>query len=361
VKRLATLLLLLSTAYPASAACFLNLRVVGGSGGRPLALAWDVVSGSITYEVRESRDNFATSVNTTVFSTGFIIPRRASRATTLSYRVTAQLSAGLLSISGPRGSNDACVEQIEVTIPADPEFRQLTRKAVVPIAGSTRGANGALFRTQVEMTSTFSDQRGRIIFRPAGQPPSDSDPSVPYEFDGNGQNTVWRDVVAAMGASGIGSLEIIPDDSGSAIIPTTRIRLFHDGANGTFGTYTSPVYPFDYLVPVSLAVQIPDDDDVRVNVGFRALVGDVAVKAILYDVNGRIRRFHDFTIPSGTMVMNPVETVLAGQVFPGERIVFLPAAAVVPFYTITDNRSNDPALFIAPVNPSTANVGNYVQ
>jgi hypothetical protein len=361
VKRLGLILLLLSTAYPASATCFLNLRVVGGSGGRPLGLMWDVVSGSITYEVRESRDNFATSVNTTVFSTGFLIPRRASRATTLSYRVTAQLSAGVLGTLGERGSNDACVEQIEVTIPADPEFRQLTRKAVVPVAGSTRGANDAMFRTQVEMTSTFSDQRGRIVFRPAGQPPSDNDPSVPYTFEGNGQSVAWRDVVAAMGASGIGSLEIIPDDSASAIIPTTRVRLFHEDANGTFGTYTAPVYPYDYLVPVSLAVQMPDGDDARVNIGFRALAGNVAIKAIVYDVNGRIRRFHDLTIPAGTTLMNPAAVALGGVVFPGERIVFLPAAPVISFYTITDNQSNDPALFIAPVNASTTNVGNYVQ
>ena len=351
---------MLLSAYPVSAACFLNLRVIGGTSGQPLALAWDVVSGSVTYEVRESRDNFATSINTTVFSPGFVIPRRASRSTKLNYRVTAQLGAGLLAASGTGALTDACVEQIEVTIPADPAFRQLTRRAIVPIVGSTRGANGSFFRTSLEMRSTIGNQHGRIIFRPAGTKPSDSDPSVRYAFEGTGLLLQWRDVVEATGASGLGSLEIVPDDSSEPIIPATRIRLYQEGEAGTFGTYTAPVYPFDYLTPVQFTVQMPADG-ARVNLGFRTLGSAVTIKAILYDSVGRIRRFHDIGLPANYTVMDSISAIMGGHVDPGERVVFLPAGSVIGFHTLTDNQTNDPALFIAPVKQSTSNVGDYIQ
>ncbi len=356
----AVLALVLLAAYPADAACFLNLRVMGGTGGQPLALVWDVVSGSTSYEVRESRDNFATSTNTTVYAPGFVIPRRASHSTKLNYRVTAQLGAGLLGIAAVNASTDACVEQIEVTIPGDPAFRQLTRRAIVPLAGSTRGANGSLFRTSMEMRSTNSNQHGRIIFRSAGSQPSDSDPSVQYAFEGSGLRLEWRDIVAATGGSGIGSLEIIPDESSEPIIPATRVRLYQDGGAGTFGTYTAPVYPFDYLSPVPFTVQMPDQGS-RVNLGFRTLSSAVTIKAIVYDGAGRIRRFYDIGLPPNFTVMDSIGVMLGGHVDAGERVVFLPAGPVIGFHTLTDNQTNDPALFVAPASQPNSSVDDYVQ
>jgi hypothetical protein len=161
-----------------------------------------------------------------------------------------------------------------------------------------------------------------------------------------------------MGASGIGSLEIIPDEASASSIPTTRVHLYQQDEHGTYGSFTSPVYPYDYLQPVPLSIQVPDEG-FRVNAGIRTL-NAATVKALVYDVNGRLRTFRDLEFPAEYSTMSSLESFLGVKIGMGERVTLLPSDAVVLFYTLTENRTNDPSLFVATPNPSTGNVGNYL-
>lgn len=347
----------LLAASSADAACVLNVRLTGGgSSGQPLALAWDAVSGAVNYEVTESRDESATSTNTRIFSPGFIIRRRASVDTKINYRVVAILGAGVMS-SKADSSGDACFEEIIVTIAADPAFRKMTRRAIVPIAGSTEGALGARFRTGVEMTASGRHQ-GKVVFRPAGTAPSGNDRSVPYEFEGAGLRMSWDDIVASMGASGIGSLEIIPDEASDGVIPSTRVHLYQQDEQGTFGSFTAPVYPFDFLQPVPLSIFVPARG-FRVNAGVRTIKA-VALKALIYDINGRLRALRDLEFPAEFTSMKSLDDFVGTRVLPGERVVLLPSDAVISFYTLTENGTNDPSLFIATPFAASGDVGKYV-
>src|ERR1700756_1039341 len=88
------------------------------------------------------------------------------------------------------------------------------RKGIIPIVGSTAGANGAHFKTLLRIYAA-PDAHGKIVFHPLGAIASDSDPAMPYSFAPNAHVVTdyleWPDVVAAMGQSGLGTLDIIPD------------------------------------------------------------------------------------------------------------------------------------------------------
>jgi hypothetical protein len=48
------------------------------------------------------------------------------------------------------------------------------------------------------------------------------------------------------------------------------------------------------------------------------------------------------------------------SVAPGEKVIFYFDGSAIPFYTRTENRTNDPDLFIAYPEHS-ANIGSYVE
>ena len=98
-------------------------------------------------------------------TTSFRIPHRAGGDAHLTYRITALIGLNVLSVS-PLA--DECTDVLKVTLKADPEFRALTRKSVVPIAGSAPGAFGGRFKTSLKLVANGPDERGRIVFHPSG-------------------------------------------------------------------------------------------------------------------------------------------------------------------------------------------------
>jgi hypothetical protein len=335
----------------AHAACTLNLRVADAQ-----TIAWNSIAGINTYQVQESIDNGATSRNYFVTVPTFKINRRASDDAKIVYTVTAMLDSSAASI-GPAA--EGCTERLTVTVKGDPEFRALTRKAVVPIVGSGPGAFGGRFKTTLSMTSNGPDQRGRLVFHPNGSIASSSDPSIPYSFDGGlGQTIVFDDVVAQIGQSGIGSLDIVPDPDAASVVPTIEARLFNDTSGGTFGTSTGPFFPFDYLQAPPMVFRVPGSQ-FRINVGIRTLES-VSARVLIYDLGGRLRDFVDLNWPAGLTISGPLNQIIGRNVASGEQVQMFFAGAAIPFYTRTENRTNDPELFVARPEQSTS-VGPYVE
>ena len=207
----------------------------------PTTLEWDRYVGALSYLVTESPDDFVTTKSYDIPVTTFKIPHRVSEVQKFSYRVETRFESDQV-IDG------VCRGAVELTMQPDPEFRRMTRKVIVPIVGSTVGATGAKFRTSLRITSNAGQQRGRIVFHPAGQA-SDSDPSMPYVFDHIKETFAWDDIVETLGASGIGSLDIIPDDKSEPAAPTVLARHYTDASTGTFGSFEPAVLPFDFLSP----------------------------------------------------------------------------------------------------------------
>ncbi|HSP16723.1 MAG TPA: hypothetical protein VLV78_18395 [Thermoanaerobaculia bacterium] len=350
-RTLSAVLLVSLLAPAARAACTLNLRQADST-----TIAWNAIPGINTYQVQESTDNYATSRNYFITAPSFKINRRASVDTKIVYIVTAMLDTSAASV-GP--AVEGCTEQLAVTVKGDPEFRTLTRKAVLPIVGSGPGAFGGRFKTTLKLTANGPDQRGRLVFHPAGAIESPSDPSILYSFDGGlGQTVVFDDVVARIGQSGVGSLDIVPDADAASTVPTIEARLFNDTPNGTFGTSTTAFYPFDYLHAPDLAFRIPDAQ-FRINLGLRTLQA-VSARVLIYGLGGRLRDFVDLSWPAGYTIVAPVSQVIGRDVVAGESVQIFFDGAAIPFYTVTENRTNDPELFVAQPSHSF-NVGSYVE
>lgn len=354
----AALVLCLFSAAPAAAYCTLNLRYENG------ALKWDKVDGATDYWILEAYGEPTVYRHYSTLNTTFTPAHRSSNGAVIRYTVTAPIAAGVRSLllgderQTNAGSNDACAATIDVPVPMDAAFRKLTRRAILPVVGSTPGSFGGRFKTSLILRPLTSDQRGRIVFHPAGQVASDDDPSIPYRFNG-AEPLVYDDVVAAIGRSGIGSLDIIPDETASSIVPAIEARLYNETSIGTFGTLAAPVYPYDYLRPNALEVTIPETDGSRINIGFRTLTA-TKMRIFISSPQGQLLSFHDVSYPAGWTQMSSANDFTGKTLQKGQLVQVHFDGSVIPFHTVTENSTNDPTLIVVSPRVTSKNVGAYV-
>ncbi|HEV2718954.1 MAG TPA: hypothetical protein VG323_02960 [Thermoanaerobaculia bacterium] len=235
------------------------------------------------------------------------------------------------------------------------------RKAVVPVVGSTPGANGAQFKTSLRIQA-LPGAHGRIVFHRLGTMGSDADPSLTWSFPDDAKSAdfiQYDDVVAALGQSGLGSLDIIPDQNCCNIFPTVITRVFNDTANGTFGAEEELSYPVQYFAPSRGGAQAaqtfipPMSTQFRRNVGFRTL-SNVDIGAFIIRKDGT--RFSGPLVhfPGEYMTMMSVEDFVKNYmhttIAPDDALVVYSNAEgqAIFFYTYTDNGTNDPAIVVTP-------------
>ncbi len=246
------------------------------------------------------------------------------------------------------------------------------KKGIIPLVGSTAGLNGASFKTSLRINAV-SDAHGRIVFHPLGQIARDDDPSIPYSFPTNVHVATdylqFDDVVAAMGQSGLGTLDIVPDSlTGGNWLPPVHARIYNDTPNGTFGTDVPMVLPRDYffnmystadaragLVQSSGRTTVPPLPAIyRRNVGFRTL-SPVGLVAVILRKSGKQETYVVGTFPGEYSTLMPVEQFV--KTFIGEKVTIGPDdglllntqdGAAIVYYTYTDNRTNDPSIVVSP-------------
>ena len=239
-------------------------------------------------------------------------------------------------------------------MPGDAQLAAATHKRIVPFAGSVRGANGSDFRTSLTLRH-LPFASGRIVFRPVGKVASDSDPSMTYQFGDNGPAATdlhWDDVMATMGASGIGTLEILPNSrpDGLLFVPEIEAHVYNVTPQGTFGSRIPAVAPGHWIRNEAQwreSVSIPAvHGNYRRNAGFRTLT---EVKYILNvtqpgksPVSTGLR-----TVPAHVTIFGSVEDLFGGAV-PADASVFITFVGgdAIGFYTKTENATNDPTLVV---------------
>jgi hypothetical protein len=318
-----TIALSLLLAQSLSASCVLQLRYENG------AVRWTPIAGATRYQIQESFDSFATSRNDFTLNPVHAVKHRVSAPAVLEVRVTAEIDPAVtLSAATAGPSVPACTSTIRIELDPDPAFRTLTRRIIFPLTGSTPGAFGGRFKTSLRLVASVPGQKGRVIFHPAGKPASDNDPSLDYAFASTGDVRVFDDIVAELGQSGIGSLDIVPDPAGDATVRRAEVRLFNETASGTFGTNAMPVYPFDYLRVERLQLDAPDAR-FRLNVGFRALT-DAVVTVLVYGADRRLRDFRELRFPAGWMQMTSASEVAGSPLAAGESMILTFGGSIIP-------------------------------
>ena len=140
----------------------------------------------------------------------------------------------------------------------------------IPGAGSAQSPSGSSFRTAVQLFNPgVAEIRGRLVFHPMGISGTPDDPSIPYDLPPSG-SAHYDDLVAAMGTSGLGSLDVLTQSSPP---PLVVARVFNDnGAAGTAGFSEPFVHPGDPTIlrsfPFDLAYFLGPTDTTRFRTNF---------------------------------------------------------------------------------------------
>jgi hypothetical protein len=346
VNRPLVLVLFVLSAFSAFPQCDLKPRVVGDE------LQWDSPPGTVRFSVQSLVPGRAPTYYQTT-QNAIPLKHRATKDTSVRYIVTAEIMDGTQEVD----SADACLAFIDVPVAADPAFRVLVRRSIIPIAGSTGGALGGKFRTALELRG-LANMKGRVFFHPANRVASESDPSLPYSFVGQ-RVLRWNDVVEAMGQSGIGSISLVPDADSIDELPQAIARIYNDTPIGTFGSQVPALPAAGYLPNRSIEIPIPDAK-FRTNIGIRTLT-ETKVKVVTYSAANRITGFRDLTFPAGWTTMMSAADLTKETIEPGGSVVLLVNGSAMAFYTVTENQTNDSTVVVAAAPPQSTDVSLIVE
>jgi hypothetical protein len=221
--------------------------------------------------------------------------------------------------------------------------------AIVPVVISSPGLPGSNFRVAVQLYNpSLTLITGQLVFHPQGVSASASDPALPYSVN-PGQTQFLGDILAVMGQSGIGSLDVIAT-TGAA--PVVSVRVYNDGgAAGTNGFTEDALKPSEALSAGAHAVLIGPFDAVlfRYNVGVRTLTGGATIDITVRDFSGLVLRNLTRTYPSNFFEQKDVATFLGLlPLGPNQSITIDVVSGSLFVYGATaDNRTNDPAVNFA--------------
>lgn len=348
MKRALILTGLVLLAIQAQAQCDLGITKDDVSrGGKIYLLKWNPVPGATHYIVEEIRTNDAGQQTRLSYEvSGESTPQlRVSKHSTepilATYRVTAI------------GATELCTGEIQVQFGMDEALARMTRRSILPLVGSTPGANGALFKTALRLRADDVALTGRLIFHPLGQPGSDSDPSIPYAIPAGGV-AEWADIVAEFGIVGLGSLDIVPDPlpgTETYRVPLAETRLFNVADGGTFGTLEPQTQAIDFLYGVPRAIRgmtaTTPGPELRLNMGVRS----IEASAIFVSVRrgDTTIGYRSFTMARDQLLFTSAADFTGMELQPGDVVqISVYSGSAIPMYSLTDNKTNDPALYYPP-------------
>ena len=220
--------------------------------------------------------------------------------------------------------------------------------AIIPVVGSLPGAPGqAFFRTSVQLHNPrITRMTGRLVYHPAGSSATPTDPVLTYVLE-PGETLSIADLLPAMGLTGLGSLDVVPD-TGTAT-PIFVVRVFSDaGAAGTTGFTEEAVMPAEALVTGERGFLIapPDSALYRFNVGVRTLGAGATLTITARNAAGTVTRTLTRTYPPNYFEQRDSASFLNGAAVAANEsltIQVVSGSAIVYGATV-DNRTNDPSL-----------------
>lgn len=218
---------------------------------------------------------------------------------------------------------------------------------VVPVVISGSGQLGSFFRAALQAHNPGATPlNGSFVFHPQGRVGSPADPSLPYTLV-PGQTMFLADLIAAMGLSGIGSLDVVPS-TGTAT-PIVSVRIYNDaGGLGTFGFTEEAKDLADALAAGAKAVLIGvfDTTAFRFNIGVRTLENGATINVTVRDSSGAVVKTLARTYPANTFEQSDVAAFLENTpIGPNHTITVEVAAGSLFLYGVTaDNATSDPAI-----------------
>lgn len=351
MKRLFAMLFVAALAAESEAACTLNLQKEDLGRGKRWELSWTPQTGATHYLLESIRTDPETG-STTVRKVE-VQPRGGTSRVT---REVSMLTTTLLTVTyrvTAVGTAEPCSATIDVTYQTDTATQRQMRKSVIPLVGSVRGAHDSHFKTTIRLRATRPSQRGILVFHPANVPARDTDPYINYFLPATNSVMVIDDLEAAFGVSGLGTIDIIPeyDDRSGWSVPFAEVRVFNVAPSGTFGTIEFQTQAYDYHGDnpdaIDLLMVTVPGPELRVNVGVRSFYETRVTFELVR--NGSVIAARDYDLSQDMLFFNSADHTLGTPVAPGDTIIIRIAdGGGVPMYSLTDNRTNDPALYMTP-------------
>ena len=232
-------------------------------------------------------------------------------------------------------------------------------------AGLRRVKDYRLWIATLDGTKRIPDMTGVIAvqYKRAPDPDKGEVPGPAIATGHFDESIVFDDIVGAFGKTGVGSIDIVPvlndPTNRQPYVPVAEAHLYNQTANGTFGSFEHHVQPIDFLASNEVRAHASETGQYRVNIGFRT-ISTTMMNFDVYDVNGSLRLHRSFTYgPNFTLLTSP-EALLNTSLAPGETIAVYPerGSYAIPFFTYTDNGTNDPTIFM-PEFPVKSSLGPY--
>jgi len=226
----------------------------------------------------------------------------------------------------------------------------------IPVAVSTPGAFGSFFRTSLQLLNPNSSASisGHIVFHPAGVSGSASDPSIGFSL-GPLQTFAWNDIVAAMGQSGAGSLDVFSSQGAAAPVAITRI--FNDGGSaGTTGFNEPMVHPYELtggagITVTGFLIGPADTSKFRMNIGIRTLDTPVSVTVVVIDGTGATQTTLTKSYPANFFEQKTSADFLGGFVLGNNNSIQITftGGELILYGANADDITNDPSAQFLPI------------
>src|SRR5689334_20001329 len=337
---------LLMTAAAASAQCTLQLSEHGMlhlQSGEEHKITWNSVPGAGSYLTEDliqslgdpaapdfglgapySESHNGESPNLT----SYLLTHTVLYKTTFRLRVTA-LNRGSSSFQ-------PCSDEVTYVVDPDAQLASIASRRIVPLAGKANAMNGGSYATALIVAGTGlgcthenpctppPDEKlyqGQIVFRPLGQAASDSDPSLAYAINGD-ETLVLDDVMSSLGATGLGTIEVIPKVG----YPTPQVDALIDSRlpNGQHSSIRiGAAWGRDYLNTFgTVTAGIRSADDTRLAVGVRnySTIARLVIQRV--DSTGAPIDSQTLNIDNSqnTTVLYPVQSLFPG-IKAGDRLI----------------------------------------
>ena len=218
--------------------------------------------------------------------------------------------------------------------------------AIIPVVISSPGQQGATFRVAVQIHNPGATaSAGKLVFHPQNVAGSSSDPSLPFAL-APGQTSFLGDVLATMGQTGVGSMDIVVN---SGPTPFASVRVYNDlGLLGTAGFTEQSFRPTDALSAGMRGIIISPFDllQYRLNVGVRTLSTGASIFITVKDSSGTVLRTVSRTYAANFFQQTDVASFLGGvNIGANQSITVDVVSGGLYLYGATaDNRTNDPAV-----------------
>jgi hypothetical protein len=229
---------------------------------------------------------------------------------------------------------------------------------VLAAAGSTPGNFGSFFKTGVQLYNPGSSAiAGRFVYHPASVPGSSADPSLSFSV-GAGAAVSYDDLVASMGQTGLGSIDVVlPEPTPLHVLVA---RIYNDaGAAGTSG-FTEEEIDSDssserfsrilFAGATAFLVAPSDVAHFRFNIGVRSLLSGAVITFTQRDASGVLVRTVTKTYQPTFYEQQSAETFLGGPLGANDSIqASVSGGSAIVYGATVDNTTQDPSIQFARV------------